>query len=157
MQEQLPEAKMRLTGSFHLTMKFLGSVQADDVPKIQEALKAVKFDKIDLELDGLGIFKMYGRVRVVWIGLNANEALFDLQKKVEEALNPLGFEREKRPFKAHLTLARVKFADDKKFEREFEELSVESLKCSLDSFSLMQSVLKRTGAEYMEVEKFKIK
>jgi 2'-5' RNA ligase len=48
-------------------------------------------------------------MRVVWVGLRGDDqALISLQKSVEDALAPLGFEPEDRPFRAHLTLGRVK-------------------------------------------------
>ena len=63
---------------------------------------------MDLDLQA-GVFPGLRRPRVMWIGLGGEtEALIQLQVALDTGLADLGFEKEKRPFKAHLTLARIK-------------------------------------------------
>jgi 2'-5' RNA ligase len=95
----------------HLTLKFLGSVPLEQIEAIQAALipVAASSPSFRLQPSGCGAFPTIKQMRVVWVGLRGDEqALFSLQKSVETALIPLGFEPEDRSFRGHLTLGRVK-------------------------------------------------
>jgi 2'-5' RNA ligase len=62
-----------------------------------------------LFIQGMGVFPGIKRPRVLWIGLGGEvEALRQLNSRIEDELAGLGFARENRGFKAHLTLARFK-------------------------------------------------
>ena len=99
----------------HLTLKFLGNVEEHRVPSITDALaKATEAFELTIQPSGVGGFGGR-RIRVVWVGLEGDvERLAALATRVDEACGALGFERERRPFAAHLTLARV---PDEDFER----------------------------------------
>ena len=60
LQNQLPKnARLSLTKLFHLTLKFLGEVQPSKVEEIVNILKNIKFEKLDVFLDSVGIFPEY--------------------------------------------------------------------------------------------------
>jgi 2'-5' RNA ligase len=61
-----------------------------------------------LSVTGIGAFPNSRSPRVLWLGLEAPKELPGLAEKVDAALGPLGFEREKRAFTPHVTLARFK-------------------------------------------------
>ncbi len=95
----------------HLTLKFLGDIDADSMPAISDALGscAASAAPFDLFLEGVGVFPNARRPRVVWIGLGgALEPLLALQQSIDRELEGLGFARERRPFTPHLTLGRVR-------------------------------------------------
>lgn len=95
----------------HLTLKFLGDVPEERIPDIREAMERVAASTRPLTLGvaGCGAFPTMKEMRVVWVGLRSgNEPLARLARRIEEILAPLGFKREGRPFKPHLTLGRVK-------------------------------------------------
>ena len=97
--------------SIHLTLKFLGNIANEQVTEIQALLLKVAATASPLRLQplGCGAFPSIKQARVVWVGLQgAIEELLKLQKSIEDALVPLGFEPEDRPYRAHLTLGRVK-------------------------------------------------
>ena len=57
----------------------------------------------------IGVFPGLSKPRVIWVGIGGEtRGLFALQKDIEEALLSIGFPKEDRPFRAHLTLGRVK-------------------------------------------------
>jgi 2'-5' RNA ligase len=94
----------------HLTLKFLGDTQEEKVPQISEALsRAVAGTRRHrLSLGRIGTFGGK-RPRVLWVDLVGDTVeLASLQADVEKGLSGLGFEREKRRFSPHLTLARVR-------------------------------------------------
>jgi len=95
----------------HLTLKFFGGIAQDDVISISEVVadQAAGVRTFHLEARGLGVFPGLKRPRVLWIGIGGElERLLVLQKAIDRGLEACGFTREERPFRAHLTLARIK-------------------------------------------------
>ena len=98
-------------GSIHLTLKFLGDIPAEQIqPIVAAAMGAVQDEPpVSLGVSGLGAFPNPRRPRVIWVGIEGDvERLGRLQTRLEEALGPLGFPREERAFRPHLTVGRVK-------------------------------------------------
>lgn len=96
---------------YHLTMKFLGDVPGDKAEKMAEDFHGLGHDAEApaFSLRGLGAFPSLKRARVLWVGIRENDRhLNSLYHVVEDFCATFGFDREKRPFKPHLTLARVK-------------------------------------------------
>jgi 2'-5' RNA ligase len=95
----------------HLTLKFLGDIPEERVDAIGQALQAATQGQgpLTLAVKGLGVFPGIRKARVIWAGLGGETAdLVALQQRVDAALEPLDFPRERRRFKAHLTLGRFK-------------------------------------------------
>jgi 2'-5' RNA ligase len=95
----------------HLTLKFLGDIFPEQVTAIQEVLQTIAATTAPFRLQPVscGAFPSLKQMRVVWAGLQGDqEPLHRLQQSVEQALVPLGFAVEDRPFRGHLTLGRVK-------------------------------------------------
>jgi len=142
--------------SIHLTLKFLGNVTVDKISGITGAIEAAaqEISPLHLEVSGLGAFPNLRRVQVVWVGLSGELArLGELQQRIESNLAPLGFAPESRPFKPHLTLARLREQASLDERQSFGELiagtgfeAVYGFK--VDSISLMRSQLTREGAIY---------
>jgi RNA 2',3'-cyclic 3'-phosphodiesterase len=140
----------------HLTLQFLGNVDADKIEAIQQALKqaAIAVPPFHLELKGLGAFPSLRRAQVVWVGLRGDlDKLQVLQKRIETSLLPLGFEPEKRAFTPHLTLARMRdMASPLERQTLGETISRTKIETNLmievNSVSLMRSQLTRAGAIY---------
>ena len=138
--------------NFHLTLKFLGSVPEEMLPELREALaEAVRpYAGFRLGFRGAGVFPNRRQPRVVWVGTYDSDRLVDLQRDIELALEPLGFEAEKRPFSAHLTIGRLKSQKRRDFLlRELDELAEEDFgQFDVTEVALMKSTLKPGGAEY---------
>lgn len=96
----------------HLTLKFLGDTEAGLVTPLLTALReAAAGDAMPfpLHLDGLGVFPNYREPRGIYAGVDGDlDSLVRAQRQVEQAITQLGFPREKRPFRPHLTLGRVR-------------------------------------------------
>ncbi len=95
----------------HLTLKFLGDAQVEALDSINAALGEVcaQHAPFDASLAELGAFPSTRRARILWIGVGAgSDRLRSLAADVDDALAPLGFEGEKRPYVPHLTLGRVR-------------------------------------------------
>lgn len=144
------------TEGIHLTLKFLGNVEASRVGELQTTLASAAsgYSPFLLHMAKGGVFPNANGPRVAWVGLGGDvPALMSLQHDVEQALATLGFTPEERTFQAHLTLARVR---ERPTPEERTKL-IEALERLWDgdppefhvqSVSLMQSALKPTGAVY---------
>jgi RNA 2',3'-cyclic 3'-phosphodiesterase len=99
----------------HLTLKFFGEISTKDVKNICSAVqkRIVPESNLNLEVETLGVFPDARRPRVIWCGVSGDvERLSVLQKKIDSDLAAIGFPREDRPFRAHLTLGRIKASHD---------------------------------------------
>ena len=154
LQKLLPKnARLSLTKTFHLTLKFLGEVQPDNADRIIDILKKIKFESFFVHLDSVGIFPTENYIRVVWVGLKPEEKILELQKKIDESLNKL-FKKEK-DFKAHITLARVKYPEDKKqFLEQLKKIEIENKKIEIKDFRLVKSTLTPSGPVYEDLAVF---
>lgn len=97
-------------GNWHLTLKFLGDVQGRKVSDLKQFMNNLDVQSFSVQGSGAGFFGSKGVYRVIWLGLKNNvQALMSLAGKIDHDLEHIGFDREKRPFRGHLTLARVKY------------------------------------------------
>lgn len=142
--------------SIHLTLKFLGDIKAVKINEIAEAISktVVRYTPISLQAKGVGVFPGIKRPQVLWVGLAGQlEPLVSLQKTLDENLETIGFPMEKRPFKGHLTMGRMKAKIDvKKFGDVLMTFrSFESEAFTADRIILYKSELKPSGAVYTEL------
>ena len=112
LQHELAGAKadvrwMRAEG-MHVTLKFLGAVDAPRLDAIHAAVESALQNQpaLHVRARGVGAFPSLRRPRVLWVGLQA-EGLVELAARVDAAVTPLGFESERRPFTPHVTVGRV--------------------------------------------------
>ncbi|RJP69889.1 MAG: RNA 2',3'-cyclic phosphodiesterase [Candidatus Abyssobacteria bacterium SURF_17] len=141
----------------HLTLKFLGNVEESRLPDVSAACKrAVQGSKpVDIEVRAVGCFPTMKRPRVVWLGIQKGaDELKELQHKVEAELERVGFPREDREFKAHLTIGRVK--GQQGLSRLCQLIEAErgifiGPMC-VEKISIMKSQLRPAGPIYTELE-----
>ena len=108
---EVASARWAVPANQHVTLKFLGWVDAGTLDRIEKALTAVasSHKPAVITVTGLGAFPSERRARVLWAGLDdAAGLLTALASDLDSALAPLGFEPESRAFTPHLTLARFK-------------------------------------------------
>ncbi|EGJ50290.1 RNA 2',3'-cyclic phosphodiesterase [Desulfocurvibacter africanus] len=98
-------------GNWHMTLKFLGEVDEELARDVGQALAGLCLTPFTLQAAGAGFFPNLRKPRVFWVGLaRGGEECAQWAAMVEDAMEPLGFAREERDFRPHLTLARVKEA-----------------------------------------------
>jgi len=166
LKKQTPRRSIRWTKpeGIHLTLKFLGDISTDSLPDIKQALTFVaQHAPASLfTAKELGCFPRPSRPRVLWVGVQEPTGrLAALQKAIEEAMESLGFEPERRKFHPHLTLGRVRRkasrSETAQVSKVIARTTVEPLaEIAADRFALIRSVLKPTGAEYTTLEEFSL-
>ena len=143
----------------HLTLKFLGDIEAAQVPKVAEAMTqvAARQAAFGLNLGAPGVFPNARRARVLWIGVEGNlQPLRTLQADVEEALTGIGFPAERQRFNPHLTIGRMHHrATRENRRRATDTLSSLPLpanqEIAVSAISLMKSILRPDGAVYERI------
>ena len=146
----------------HLTLQFLGATAEERLPLIHTALRLAVRDAapFDVAPAGVGSFGGRANLRVVWVGLGDDGgALADLASRVQTAMEPLGYEREQRPFNGHLTLGRVREGASRDERMRLHDAIARFEPPPIPSFhvervSLMQSTLGRGGALYQQLEAY---
>jgi len=98
--------------NMHVTIRFLGQVTEPMVQSLKDALETVtrRHGPFDALARGLGAFPDAARAKVLWVGVEADGYLERLYDDVSSCLDETGFRAEKRPFRSHLTIGRVKQA-----------------------------------------------
>jgi 2'-5' RNA ligase len=138
----------------HLTLKFLDDQSEEMANRVADAMRAVgaRHRVVEAALGGVGAFPNFRRPRVVWIGVTAEPRLELLHHDVESACEELGFAVDGRPFRPHLTLARVKPKAASTQERRALSRLARTVTYSeevvISSVDLMQSESSSQGPHY---------
>jgi 2'-5' RNA ligase len=107
--QQIEGLRVLKPHAIHLTIRFLDEIT--DPEPIVEAVApvAAAHAPFEMSLERIGVFPPKGAPRVVWVGLGAGEMQAGaLAAGVENALVALGFRRERRPWRGHVTLGRFR-------------------------------------------------
>jgi 2'-5' RNA ligase len=143
--------------NLHVTLKFIGHVEAGKLDTIRAALAEVHSSgPVEVRFRGLGFFPNEKRPRVLWAGIEVTPNLAALANEIEARLENLGIPRETREFAPHLTLARfdppgisdrLRAAVQQNAAREFGSVRT-------GEFHLFESKTRPTGAEYTRLSSF---
>ena len=141
--------------SIHITLKFIGEVPEKRIEDIDAALTGLTWKPFTLTVRGVGFFPGNRSPRVFWAGMEA-PTMQDLSEQLDSRMEPRGFEKEKRAFRPHITLARARdsrldsslvTAAAQYAEREFGSFPV-------DRIFLFKSILKPSGAVYERLKEY---
>ena len=135
----------------HLTLRFLGDSSPAQVETLRPRLRAAAAacPACEVRAAGIGTFPESGSPRVLWLGLDVPAPIVDLQEACERAARAAGFEREGRPFRAHLTLGRWR---ERAPRPDLPPADLGTTR--LDSLVLFRSELRPDGAVYTPLARF---
>jgi RNA 2',3'-cyclic 3'-phosphodiesterase len=95
--------------NLHITIKFIGDIFEERVESIVSSLGEIAAEPFEIHIKGAGGFPVGDRnPRVLWTGIEGNEALLRLFDAVDRRLFEAGIPRDQKPFYPHLTIARAK-------------------------------------------------
>ena len=142
--------------NLHLTVKFLGDVDADKIAQVCEAVEKAVADlsPFPLELRGAGAFPNVRRPQTIWLGAGeGDDRMAELAERIETALEPFRFRRETRLYRTHLTLGRLRregaTAGIGDLGRLLEQLAdCEAGRMPVEEMVVFSSELTRTGPAY---------
>lgn len=153
LRAEAPELAWVVREKRHLTLKFLGDVEDAAVPKLTAAADraAGRHHRLEMTVREVGAFPNFRRARVVWIGVEQERRLELLHHDLELACESEGFEVEGRPFRPHITLARVRnplpVDRMKAFARVARSVRLRA-SVPVQRITLFESILATSGARY---------
>ena len=166
--------------NLHLTVKFLGDVSVNEIPKLSEAVaRAVAGMKpFELTVAGCGVFPPRGKPSVLWIGVHAGSAdilhagavhlprtslsenrltpspLDVFYQRIEDECADAGFAREPRPFHPHLTIARLrKTGGERHLAEAHQHLRFMPQIFSVSEVVVFKSELRREGSKHTAISR----
>ncbi|MBL7069275.1 MAG: RNA 2',3'-cyclic phosphodiesterase [Candidatus Omnitrophica bacterium] len=147
--------------SMHLTLKFLGDIVQEQIEEIKKILDnaASRHASFEVSLFQVGGFPRLESPRVIWVGIDKGCSQSEaIAKELEEELERIGFEKEKRPFSAHLTLGRVRSPKERnELVSKIKALDFKpSASCIIDKITLFQSTLTPQGSIYTPLHEAKL-
>lgn len=145
----------------HLTLKFLGDIEETKVGGVSRALESIikDFKKFTISFSKIGAFPNINKPRVIWIGIDeGKDTLKLLADKIDSELGKIGFEKEKREFKSHLTLGRVRSIKNiSELADLIQKTDFQSQdKIKISSLILFQSTLTPKGAIYAPLAEIRL-
>ncbi len=140
----------------HLTVKFLGEVPDRQVSAVCAAAvtAAGAAEPFEIEVSGTGCFPDRGAVRVLWAGIpKLPPTLLAVQQAMEQRYADLGFPKENRAFRPHLTLGRTREGASASMVRAAVEREAGFMvgRFHVEALTVFQSILKPTGPTYISL------
>ena len=148
----------------HVTLKFLGEVPVKKLPAVKLAIQeaVVGHSPFELEFSNIGTFGGREGLRIMWVGIAGDVLRLEaLVRAVNAALAVVGFEPDRRPFRPHLTLGRVRDEIGTRQRAEIEvavgKTDVPGVNWRTSQVSLMRSKLGPGGASYEVLATFPLR
>ena len=142
--------------NLHLSLKFLGEISLKQLKCTQQIIAEIIKTTLpfEIKLETLDVFPNYQQARIIWIGTNQVPLkLKQLVDQLETKLLEIGLPEKQHPFRAHITLGRIKntlISSD--FERGLDKVKNDcrdaNLKFNTSGITLFQSVLGPSGPTY---------
>ncbi len=143
----------------HLTLKFLGDTPAELIDSIENSLDEIarKSEPIRAFFTEIGLFYKNKKPAILWLGLKESENLTNLAENIDNACVKLGFQKEKRKFTPHITLARLKGKENFSLINNFVNQKLPVEKFAITKINLFKSELRPSGSVYTILKSFNLK
>lgn len=141
----LPGARWVDPGNYHVTLRFVGEIDEGLASDLDAHLAGIRARRFAITLAGVGSFN----ARNLFVGVERNSDLVQLQEKIENAVACTGIEPESRRFAPHVTLARLKGKPDAKLGQYLAEHALFRVApFEVTEFQLVASYLTKSGSIY---------
>lgn len=162
LMEALREERISWTnpGQYHVTLRFIGDTKLSEVSLIKDALQnevSVPL-RTYLETNGLASFGPRKRPRVIWVGFKDNNFIDSLKLEVDRVLEKCGITINDQPFRAHLTLGRIRSLDKlQNYYSTIDEMAPEfNSAVAFDRLVFFRSILSPRGPEYHSLKEIQL-
>ena len=151
---QIPESGVKWVSVdlLHLTIKFMGELPDEKLDETKATIcKVVKqLPSFQINIQGLGMYPNHQKPRVVWLGIEGKEPIINIHHLLDDALEKIGIQPERRKFSPHLSLARLRRGTDqatvKEIGQTLSKFTVDSLgMVTVEHISLYKSKLTPQG------------
>ena len=144
----------------HLTFKFLGETTDNQLEAVSAALEKITrlHAPVNVTFDRLGVFPNFKTPRVFWVGVNeTSNHLQELVSDLEIGFEDVGFEKENRQYRPHLTLGRTKDRHIGETLNFWRQHKIKPFTVRFPKIVLMESRLELTGAVYTPLKKLQLR
>ena len=145
----------------HLTLKFLGDTSDEQLEALRAALRAIAGETrpFELTIRGTGLFPNLREPRVLWLGVeDEKHCLTKVFQMIDFECSKIGFAPEKRKFKPHLTIARLKEPHaSRTLAEDHLHTDLPPVMFTVNDLVIYESELKPTGSVYKVLERFEFK
>lgn len=156
-----PRAKINWVrrNQFHVTSRFIGEVTEETAGAIADALRKPSLSPFDITVRGAGAYPERGAPRVLWAGIGAGaDALTAVERDVSARLTLCGVPAEKRPYRPHVTLARVREPAGLRPAMLLDDIAgLEFGTSRVDAITLFKSRTSPTGALYTPIHRTQLR
>jgi RNA 2',3'-cyclic 3'-phosphodiesterase len=149
-------ARWQSDDQLHLTLRFIGEVEAHVADDVAAALASVHHPCFKIALHRIGSFERRGQSETLRAGVTPHDQLKALHRKVDQACQRAGLPPEGRAYTPHVTLARLKRGSGPLANLMETEGGLTSEPFEVDSFCLYESQLTPEGAVYTVVERYRL-
>lgn len=151
-----PSARWHEPSALHVTLSFIGQVDQHTATQMAAALRGLPDWDAILSIRGVGYFGTEQKPVVLWAGVERDPFLLQLQQEVEQRLLPLGLLPDARPYRPHVTLARVKQGGEmlQEFLTRHADLALPPF--AVEHICLYISNGSDTQVRYEVIERFKL-
>lgn len=144
-------------GNIHLTLRFLGDVAPDQISTIKTAIEQVANTRspFSMKIGGIGAFPNLTRPRIIWAGVKTGaDEVIAITKEIDAGLSQHGYGRDEKPFRPHLTLARLKRRINlQALVDVFQQYdTINGATMIVNQIRVIQSQLRQSGAVYTPLE-----
>ncbi|NQZ57055.1 MAG: RNA 2',3'-cyclic phosphodiesterase [Lentisphaeraceae bacterium] len=137
--------------NLHVSLIFLGSITEEEVAEVKMFMDAVKGASFNVDFKEVAFFPNDHSRYLIAATFQGNEQLIDIHRFLHEKISALGIELDKREFKPHVTLARVK----KNRRATFSHMDFKE-KMTANAISLFTSDLRSEGPVYSEIHRVEL-
>lgn len=145
--------------NLHISLKFLGDLNRQEIEITSAILHNIStiypYFRVELSKN-ISVFPNINRPRVIWIGIEkGNNIILNIFQSIEKELKSEHFYKRESQFKAHITLARVKYLENqRKLGDYFKSIKIEPLSETVKKIELMESQLTEEGPIYTIIKSF---
>jgi len=150
--------KWETKDKIHLTLKFIGEVEEKLVEHISNELEFVEnYSSFECSISRFGFFFRNNEPKILWSDLQSERSFTPIVDELNQRMEKFGIESEKRKFKAHLTLLRIKQEVTEKFIQRIKTYELEKINFTANKITLVQSQLSKEGARYKDLKTYELK
>jgi len=140
-----PGSRAVFPGNFHITLAFLGNVNANQRACVEQVANGIQCSSFKLTINNADYWH---KPRILWVGPNEMpDALVTLATELRDGASECGVQMDMRPYNAHVTLMR-------KIARLPEGLVIRPFSWVANHFVLIESTTRPEGVRYKVVKEW---
>jgi 2'-5' RNA ligase len=142
----------------HITLRFLGDVETKNLKELSARMESLEaYPPFKISVREMGAFPNTKDPRVIWMGAEPGGPFRNILSDLDKMLDDSSIDFDKKPFKAHITIGRVKESSKDLVEFLKKEQNVDAGSFICSEILLMKSVITQTGAKHSVMAAFRLR